>query len=158
MIYLLYLRPGSSSLSEEEGKFDQLAAIPEALAKWAIIVPPVWLAWHRLWWSLLVYLVIAAIVLVFLSTPFALAALYLGGIPGLYLLLEGNNLRGKRLERMGYDLVDVVDAPDEQAAVERFLERRPEEEPSRTVPQMPALSSDRPGADNLAFGMFPESS
>ena len=51
----------------------------------------------------------------------AVSVLFLGGLPGLYLFLEGNQLRRQKLDEQGYDPVGVVEASSAESAVERFI-------------------------------------
>ncbi len=158
MIYTLHIKPSSTVPGDQDGRYDALVAIPEALAKWAILAPPIWLARHRLWWELAVYCVLTGIIFSALATAYAPAALFLGGIPGIYLMLEGNQLRRAQLERNGYELVDVVEASSEDVAVARYLNAVPEEAGhglADTV-TMPRLSTRKNAPDDLAFGLFPE--
>ncbi|MEN0040622.1 MAG: DUF2628 domain-containing protein [Pseudomonadota bacterium] len=116
MIHTIYIPPSA------EGGVDAMAeaiAIPEGKAPWALIAPPLWLAWHKLWWALVVYLLVTAIALSLLATPAAPVTLLLGGLPGLYLLLEGHQLRRNKLERMGWRFVGVAEGHDEHEAIAR---------------------------------------
>ena len=101
--------------------FDTLRAVPEAPAKWALIAPPFWLGYHRLWGSLAVYLLVVAGFLTLAATQFFVVGILLAFMPGLYLMLEGNQLRRARLAIEGFDTVGVIEAPDEETAVRRFL-------------------------------------
>ena len=101
--------------------FDSLRAVPDGPAKWALVWPPVWLAHHGLWTSLGVYLLVVAGFLALAVTPFAAIGVTLAFMPGLYLLLEGNQLRRAKLAMEGWDTLAVVDAPDEETALHRFL-------------------------------------
>ncbi|MEM7300055.1 MAG: DUF2628 domain-containing protein [Pseudomonadota bacterium] len=97
--------------------------VPEATAPWAIIAPPFWLIVHRLWFGLLVYLLVTAILLVSLLTALGPFAFVLASLPGLYLLLEGNNLRRAKLERRGFPMISVVEAANRRDAEELLIAR-----------------------------------
>ena len=45
----------------------------------------------------------------------------LGGLPGIYLWLEGHQLRRNNLEAHGYELTHVIEAPDEKTALARVI-------------------------------------
>lgn len=151
MIHTIHIKP--EALGEE--RWVAARAVPETKAKWALIVPPLWLARHRLVFELAIYALIGIAVLVSLFTPFALAALVLASFPSIYLYLEGNQLRRSALERRGYRMVDLVDAPDEEMALTKYFDTEearmdplpvPPVEPRRGAP--PVRDSD------LYFGLF----
>ena len=94
----------------------------------AFLIPFVWLIWHRLWFWLAGYVVLAA----------ALAGIgYAAGFPdnlgtmlGLlancYFGLEGNNMRRNALTRRGYvEVADVVADSSDEAAWRFFADRMP---------------------------------
>jgi len=101
----------------------EAVAIPETKAPWALIAPPFWLAFHKLWWALVVYLFVAVTGFVLLTTPAAPAAFLLGGLPGLYLLLEGHQLRRNALERDGWTFAGVAEGHDPEEALARHFGR-----------------------------------
>ena len=110
-IYTVHLPPISGS-----GNDDRARMISEAPALLALIFPALWLIWHRLWYALAAYLLLAAIVSV---TAQWTANDALGGlmiIPGLYLFLEGRQLLRARLERRGWRFAGVVEAESEAEA------------------------------------------
>lgn len=132
---------------------DTISAIPEAAAKWALVAPPIWLAWHRLWFALAVYLLIGALVLAMLFTPYWPAALVLGGIPAIYLFLEGHQLRRRALDRAGAVMLGVVDASSAEIAVARFLDEHGMAEREPTTPSRPVPAAARRD-DSPTFGLF----
>ena len=139
--------------------FDSLAAVPDGVAKWAIVAPPLWLAWHRLWMPLGVYLLVVAGFLSLALTPFAPIGVALAFMPGFYLFLEGNQLRRARLGLLGYETVSVVEAPDEETAVMRFLSHwdaaHPEGPHGLDAPApVPARAGSRDAAPEGAFGVM----
>ena len=117
MIYTVHIKPETTG----EDRWTTAKAVPESKAKWALIFPPLWLAKHRLVFELAIYAMIGIAVLALLFTPYAPAAIALAGFPSLYLYLEGNLLRRNALERRGYQMVDLVDAPDEEMALARHF-------------------------------------
>ena len=156
MIYTIYMERNARPLSgDEEGTslFDSVNIVPESNAYWALVFPPFWLAYHRLWFALLVYVLVMVLGLALLATPLVLVAMFLGGLPGIYLFLEGNQLRRKKLESKGLDFVAAVDAPDEAFAVERFLSgwKEPIEKAVKTSAPRSLQATTAP-----SFGMFPQ--
>lgn len=159
MIYTVHMasdaRPAPGD-ETGESMFDSLTAIPEAKATWALLVPPLWLAYHRLWWELAIYGLATVLILGLLATPYAIVALLLSGFPGLYLLLEGHQLRRNHLSRLGYNHVATVDASSPNTALARFLSQwRAPRQVART--SLTPLSGKGAQGDDLAFGLFPES-
>lgn len=153
MIFTLHMKP-SDKEALDETRFDDLVAVPEGLAKWAILFAPFWLIFHGLWFALAVYALVTVFILALFSTALASIPLLLSGLPGLYLFLEGNQLRRSKLERDGYETVGVVDAEDEEAAIEKFLHKwQPVAVPPKPVPQTP-FSSMKPAAPQPSFGLF----
>jgi hypothetical protein len=84
--------------------------VPEGFAWWAVLLPPVWLLWHRQWLGLAAYLA-GAVLLGALSAflgPATEAAIAIG-----YAVLVGataNDWRRWRLAARGYELEGVVAA------------------------------------------------
>lgn len=156
--------PLDSSEQGEDHRFDNVLAVPDGMAKWALILPPFWLAWHRLWGALTIYAAITLVLLSLLGTGYFTITLLLGGLPGLYLLLEGNNLRRDALGRSGWKTIDVLEAANESEAITRFLARWTDAEaptPDRTQPSPPSVTRPQTVAptgpnDRLAFGLFPD--
>ena len=100
---------------------DTIAIIPESKAPMALLFAPFWLAWQGLWGWLFVYLILAATIFAALLTPLWPVALVVGSFPSLYLWLEGHQLRRNRLESIGYEMTDVIEAPSESVAFARLV-------------------------------------
>lgn len=120
MIHTIHIPPAENGGT---GDIWEAVAIPETKAPWALIAPPFWLAYHRLWWPLVVYLLVAVTGFALLTTPAAPAAFLLGGLPGLYLLLEGHQLRRNKLERDGWTFAGVAEGHDAEEALGRHFGR-----------------------------------
>jgi hypothetical protein len=116
-IYSAYLPP------VEDGREPAISfrLVSDAKAPLALIFPPFWLAYHRLWLELLTYAVVAlAIALLAVWMP-GVPVLYLSAIPGFYLLLEGNELIRRKLERKGWRFAGVSEASTLEDAEIRFI-------------------------------------
>ncbi len=148
MIYTIYMQNDDTpppSEGAEDARFDGAVAIPESLAKWAIVFPPFWLAWHRLWWPLVIYMLVVILSLSAFAVSRSTTILILASLPGLYLLLEGHQLRRQKYESQGFNLVDVIDASNEQSAINRFIANwKDQDQPSpkfkQTFPKRPQPS------------------
>ncbi len=116
-IYSAYLPP----LSSDAKPADTFQLVADAKAPLALIFPPFWLAWHRLWLELLAYLVlITGIILIGVWQPDPLVS-YLSILPGFYLLLEGNEHIRYKLERSGWRYTGIFEAENLEEAEMRFL-------------------------------------
>lgn len=144
MIWTLH---GQTSASDER-LAETMAAVPERTSIWALAFPALWLAWHRLWIALAAYLIASAFLFALLTTPYWTIGIALGGLTGLYVWLEGAQLRRGALERRGFTTLDLVEAPDAETAIMRGISVRTPIEPlSDRVPMRPRAQPD-------GFGMF----
>ena len=107
----------------ERQRVDDLVAVPENLAPWALVAPPIWLIVHRLWWPLAFYLLFVMFTMAVSTTSFALVSMVLSWLPGVYLMLEGRELYRRKLRDGGRELVGIVNADDEDEAITRHVMR-----------------------------------
>ena len=153
-IYAAYLKPEESA-GDPEGGF---RLVRDGNSPWALVFPPFWLAWHRLWVPLLAYFVVTmAIILLAVWQPGAPIA-YLSALPGLYLLLEGSELIRGKLERQGWRYSGIVQGDTNEEAEIRFLAGR---EDILAKPRQSSISSQavaRPAfqSPTTSAGLFPE--
>ena len=151
-IYSVYLPPQGDTSDQ----IDTFRLVSEGKSTFALIFPPFWLAFHRLWLPLLAYAVVALAIAMFAATYPVTPALYLSVLPGLYLLLEGNTLIAAKLERLGWQFAGVVDGQTQEEAEIRFIIQNqensnssvPAENPISPKPQMKLLPAPA--------GLFPE--
>lgn len=123
--------------------------VPEAWSWGAALFGPFWLLAQRAWVPGII--VLAVVVIANLLVPPALRPVLVLGF-GLLLGLMGQDLVRWSLARRGYALAQVVAAPDEEAALLRLLDARPDvrealaaEARPLPVPQ-PPLVMERPPA------------
>jgi len=147
--------------SDNETRAEGVRFLKDRVSIFALIVPLIWLLWHRLWLALAAYLVFSAAIAGLGATSYASAVIALSFLPGVYLLLEGHNLIADKWEAQGYQLVDLVEADSVENAELRWLARQeisavgtrptitPEPAASRKV--WPPIKDDRP-----EFGLFSE--
>lgn len=165
MIYTIHgpsQRFGAKVSNVDEVEFSALVAVPEDLAKWALVAPPFWLAFHKLWWMFGAYCLFLAAMTGVLTTSFWPIAVCLAGLPGIYLFLEGRQLCRSRLEESGLDMIGVVDATSEEAAIARFVgavvERQKIDPAERPLnPDEPVKWRTEAGSarENASIGLFP---
>ena len=97
-----------------------------------------------------------------LTTSFWPIAVGLAGLPGIYLFLEGRQLCRSRLEESGLDMIGLVDATSEEAAIARFVGEVVERQNIKTAERSlnanePAKRHMGPGSEreNASIGLFP---
>lgn len=152
--YVAYLPPEEWNCDPR----DEFQLVRDGKSPLALIFPPFWLAWHRLWLALLVYATVAlAIILLAVWQPGA-PVMYLSAVPGLYLLLEGDELIRRNLERLGWQYAGVYEGDNREEAEIRFLENA---DPS--VFSSPKAGVSKPNevrklspAPAATAGLFPE--
>jgi len=93
----------------------------DGIAIIALIVPVLWLIYHRLWWALLVYAMILSGFALLGSTFLSILVLPLSALPALYLFLEGDRLVQQKWERKGWIAADVVNANNLEEAEMRYF-------------------------------------
>ncbi|MDO9710847.1 DUF2628 domain-containing protein [Paracraurococcus lichenis] len=97
--------------------------VPEGFAWGAFLLALPWLLWHRLWLEAVAYigivLLLAALVPEEAAFPIALALQFLLGA-------HARDLRRAALARQGRPAAHVLAAPDEDLALARLLDARPE--------------------------------
>ena len=153
-IYSVYLPPNYSRETPEEG----FRVVSDTKAPLALVFPPFWLTFHGLWLELLGYCVATlAIILLAIWSP-SLPVAYLSAIPGFYLLLEGNDLICRKLERKGWYFAGVVDADDAESAELKFLLQNGYDSPAgqRPIAVHPRGDVKPSLAPPKAMGLFPE--
>ncbi len=121
MIYTLHQRFMLGENGRLTRNIDTIVAVPESVSIWALIFPPLWLVKHGLWSAFFAYVMIALFFLGLLFTDFWPVSVALSGLPGLYLWLEGHELRRKKLQDSGFELTDIVEAPSEDVALARLV-------------------------------------
>jgi hypothetical protein len=140
--------------------------VPEGFSRAAFWLGPFWLAWHKLWLELLVWLAVffllASREVSFVS---GWAIFLIAVLLELLLGLEANNLRRARLRRNGYRLADVAAGATLDDAERSFFRRILETgaAPSESVTEtaavraqpspLPLPSPSSPHGDVL--GLFP---
>ncbi len=127
----------------------------------ALFFPVLWVLWHRMWLTLVYYVVFVLVVAWIgrlggdnIATVFAV----LGGV---LFALEANNLRRLSLERRGWREVGGASGRNYDEAETRFFgdwAARPDAAPQREAMARAAYSPEARahGADEPILGLFPE--
>ena len=153
---------------------DATVFVKEGFAWLALIMPFLWLLFHRLWWALLGFVIIG--VLIAMIPTLVGGNLAMGSYPSLLVNVVmgfiANDLRRWTLARRGFVQVATVQGANREAAEFRYFASL-ETDTSHSVPTaLPASSetADRPGpwrsqgpakspmasGDPAIIGMFPE--
>jgi len=100
-----------------------LALVPETVPLLAILLPLLWLLWHRCWLAALMFL-LASLAIALL--PLGPVAIWIGA--GLHVLtgLSAQDIRRWTLARHGRAMVAVVAGANEDAAMFRLLAQHPD--------------------------------
>lgn len=152
---------------------DRFAFVRDGFHFWAAVLGVLWLAWHRLWLSLLGWIVLMA------AIDFGLLRLGVGGgtilladiLLALLLGFEAATLRRWSLSRGKWRQLDIVVADNQEAAERRFFERwtakqralsndqlaidRGAPPPTRDIPGQPFSKPPAPPHRDI-IGLFPD--
>lgn len=152
---------------------DRFAFVRDGFHFWAAVFGALWLAWHRLWLSLLGWIVLMA------AIDFGLLRLGVGGgtilladiLLALLLGFEAATLRRWSLSRGKWRQLDIVVADNQEAAERRFFERwtakqralsndqlaidRGAPPPTRDIPGQPFSKPPQPPHGDI-IGLFPD--
>ncbi|MEO0329321.1 MAG: DUF2628 domain-containing protein [Pseudomonadota bacterium] len=156
--YCVFLPPTAG-----DNELEMFRLVPDTKAPWALIAPPIWLTFHKLWLELLVYAGVMMTIAIIASWQLGTAVLYLSAIPGLYLFLEGNQFLMNRLERAGWRFAATVEGENRDEAEIRYIAEHGDGARAETAsvmrerkekPQL--ISTGRSTAPAPALGLFPE--
>ena len=152
---------------------DRFAFVRDGFHVWAALLGPVWLAWHRLWLTLIGWIIlIPAIDVGMASLGAGWGAIFLANV--LLALLTGfeaASLKRWTLSRRNWRQLDIVVADNEESAERRFFDRwtarqralsndqaavdRGAPPPTRDIPGQP-FSRPPPLPQSEIIGLFPE--
>jgi hypothetical protein len=150
----------------EPGSFasaDACAFVKNGWSWGALLVPPLWLLWRRMWLVFLGWLAVVLLISVAASV-LKVAGSLLTGIEILFVLwfaLEANALRRWTLARRGWRFAGVATGHDRVDAELRYFERRDlsarsgaAAAPGPLAPQ--AAPRPQPSRNETVLGVFPE--
>jgi hypothetical protein len=146
-IYTVHIPP--------QGREEKARFIREGLNIFALILPFIWLLWHRLWLALLVYIAYGLALSVLTRMGAGMIAIVLSFLPALFLFIEGNQLVRNRLYRAGWQFSGVVIAANAREAEICYFTGNRHSESQMAAPASSAPVAHRP-AHQPSFGMFPE--
>ncbi len=137
------------------GNREEVRFISDGPSILALIVPALFLIWHRLWQALMVYVLVASALALMASTASNPMLALLPALPGFFLMLQGRDLVRAKLEQTGWEEAAAIAADNEADAQLRFF--------SMDLPQKPAVIAEvraqtvpfKPKTP-VASGIFPE--
>jgi hypothetical protein len=148
--YVVMEPPGRSE------KVDTTAFVRDGFTWIGLLVPPLWLAWHRLWIEAgIAFVVMAALSMLGENLGLGLAGSLLSLLVSLYVGLEGQGLRIAALRRRGWHEWGVVQAGSlDDADIRYALEVEGQAEETTPAPRIvPDAALARPAQPGIALGL-----
>lgn len=144
--YSVYLPP--------DGRSENARLLSDGKSLFALMLPPVFLLYHRLWFALGLYvLAVAALGLAGLVAGSA-ASFVLSVLPGLYLFIDGRQLVRGKLERAGWREVAVVAGENAAEAEQRYFSGIRGESGTVAAPRNDPSPIGRKPAGEPGIGLF----
>jgi len=148
--YVVMEPPGRSE------KVDTTAFIRDGFTWLGLLVPPLWLAWHRLWIEAgLAFVVMGALSMAGQNLGLGLASSLLSTLVSFYVGLEGQGLRIAALRRRGWHEWGVVQAGRlDDADIRYALEVEAHGDDTTPAPRIvPDAALARPAQPGIALGL-----
>ncbi len=142
---------------------ERIVFVREGFSFWAFLLAPLWMMRYRMWFVLIVYLVIGAAVLtpmvIFAASPAAIAIVVL--LISLLVGLEASTLRRLTLRQRGWTEAGIVSGEGLEDAERRFFDtwvRRSVSPPATGASAAAAVSAtaSRQSRNPDVIGLFPE--
>ncbi len=164
--FTVHAPPGDGA--ERPADPEKLAFVKDGICWPALLVPVVWIIWHRLWLTLVWYIVFALVVAWIgrlWNEDFATIVAVLGAI---LFALEANNIRRLSLNGRGWREAGGSFGKNLEEAEARYFgvpshatgeSRQPEPQPDRPAAIARAAYPDperRDHSDEAIFGLFPQ--
>ncbi len=158
-VFTVYAPPDTGA--DPAGDALRMAFIKDGFCWPALVVPLLWLLWHRMWLTLLGWLGAAAAIALVTATvswaePFATPAALLFAF---WFALEANGLRRWTLERHGWRFAGLASGRNrfecEHGFFQRWLDRLPAARPERQSVVPPVPKAPRRPGDSPVIGLFP---
>jgi Zn-dependent protease with chaperone function len=143
---------------------DETVLIRDGFAWLALIVPLLWLLWHRLWFAaLMLFLLSIAIAVAMGQLPGASPVLTVASVlVSLFVALEGNGWRIDKKERQGWTFRTVIEADNRATAEEIWIAgvvaeqaikaRTPPPALTKTSARHPATGGSGPALGLIDYG------
>ncbi len=128
-VFTVHIPP--QAIGRERDQHVDTVFIQDASSLMVLVFPFFWLIWYRLWWASLFYVLLTVAISVLMAGELGLLAAAMTIFPGLFLFLEGQELRRKKLARHGWKMVDTVEDQDMASAEYRYFSSVLEEQKAR---------------------------
>ena len=109
------------AVGQERDYHEDTVFVPDASSLMALVFPFFWLIWYRLWWATVFYALLTIALSILMTGELGLLAAAMTVFPGLFLLLEGQELRRKKLARHGWKMLTTVEDQDLASAEYRYF-------------------------------------
>lgn len=143
-----------------DGDAGKAIFLRDGLSLFGLVLPPLFLAWNRLWLALAAYLAFQVVLAALSLSSGSEVAAILAVLPGLFLLVHGQDLRRNQLERKGWRDVGACVADTVEDAELRYFHRTANSDPvSSSVPapvNSPSTSGGQSRFAQQPLGLFPE--
>jgi hypothetical protein len=140
------------------GTTDATTLVRDGFSWLGFLVPPLWLAWHRLWIeAALAFVAMAVLSMLAEKLSLGLAGSLLSLLVSLYVGLEGQGLRIAALRRRGWHEWGVVEADSLDDADTRYvLEAEAHSDENASVQRIvPDAALARPAHMDMVLGLTP---
>lgn len=147
--------PGKSASADERA--DGTLFVKDGFSWWGLFFPLPWLLIQRLWLGTLIYVLLSvAAGAIGMVLPLSDGSgVLLGLIGNLYVAFEGNDMRRRKLARLGYVHVGSVIADSRVEAEIDYFSSLPKDERPRSASVAYAGPTRRPEPNDV-LGLFPE--
>jgi len=151
-LYSTYLPP--------DGDAGKAIFLRDGLSLFGLVLPPLFLAWNRLWLALAAYLAFQVVLAGLSRSGGSEVAAILAVLPGFFLLVHGQELLRNQLERKGWRDVGACVADTVEDAELRYFHRNANSDLAISSAPVPANSPSTSGGQlklaQQSLGLFPE--
>lgn len=163
--YTVHAPPGTEPTPEGAAR---VCFVKEGFSFWALVLPVVWLLWHRLWLALLGYLLVVAALVYADRFIDDTAVTIVAVLFAFWFALEARQIRRWTYDLHGWRMIGLVEADGQEAAEFRFFsswaDAAPVASPDEVTPPPPPVPPPAPrGWTNQArsvpsgiIGLFPD--
>lgn len=144
----------ASAGSSVEDRASRLVFTKEGFALWALVAPLLWLLFNRLWWELILFLLLTIAVVIAVKTGAGsdVAAGWASFLLNLVFAFEARDIKRRALERRGHRLVGIVTARNLEEAERRFLTEWLPRAQAEAPKQVSFVSGEPPREEFLGAG------
>jgi hypothetical protein len=118
-IYTVHAPPDGSVSAETA---QRMRFVKEGFSFWALVLPAVWLLWHRLWLAFLAWLAVVVALQIAGRWVGETEAGIVALVFGVWFALEAREIERWTLARRGWRLLGVVEGGDRDVAERRFFD------------------------------------